>query len=144
MKVRFGHGEPLVEFPAENVTVSVPLTPVGDCLYRLDGVPILAESAGFGDIIQVEPMHNGQLRFVRVVESGGWRTYGFIVSPHKIDGEWGQALLRELEELGGYWERVLDGLLHICIPPGLDVNPTPWVEAVEPGAALGHGPKERL
>lgn len=43
--VQFGAEEPLVEFPAEGVTVSVPLTPVGDNLYRLEGVPVFAESA---------------------------------------------------------------------------------------------------
>jgi hypothetical protein len=135
MTVIFARGEPLVEFPAEDVTISVPLTPVGDRLYRLDGVPILAESAVFGDIIEAEPVDNGRLRFVRVVQSGGWRTFGFIASAHKIDGEWGQSLLRELEALGGYWERVMDGLLHVCIPPGLDLDPTPWVETADPGAA---------
>ena len=62
-------------------------------------------------------------------EASGWRTYDFIVPPHRIDSEWGQALLRELEARGGHWERVFNGLLFICIPPGLDLDPTPWVIA---------------
>jgi hypothetical protein len=51
--VRFGTEEPLVEFPAARVTVSVSLPPVGDRLYRLEGVPVFAESAAFGDVIDL-------------------------------------------------------------------------------------------
>jgi hypothetical protein len=38
MPVQFGAEEPLVEFPAEGLTVSVPITHVSDNLYRIDGV----------------------------------------------------------------------------------------------------------
>jgi hypothetical protein len=128
--VRFGDEEPLLEFPAERVTVSVPLTPVGDRLYRLDGVPIFAESASFGDVIEAEPGEGGRLRFVRVAERGGWRTYDFILPAHKIDSEWGQTALEELAARGGHWERVFRGLLFVCIPPGLELDPSAWVETI--------------
>ena len=129
--VRFGADEPLVEFPAEGVTLSVPLTPVGHRLYRLEGVPVFAESAAFGDVIEAEPLADGRLRFVRVAQPGGWGTFAYILSPHKIDGAWGRSLLKELEAQGGHWERLFGGLLFVCIPPGLDLDPAPWVETAE-------------
>jgi Domain of unknown function (DUF4265) len=128
MTVQCGDDEPLVEFPAEDVTASVPLTPVGDRLYRIDGVPVLVESAAFGDIIEAEPIGDGRLRFVRVAQPGGWRTFDYLLAADRIDSDWGQSLLRELEARGGHWERVCGGMLFICIPPDLDLDPTPWVE----------------
>src|SRR4051812_28890021 len=107
MTVIFGKGEAVMEFPEENLSVSVPVAGVGENLYRLEGVPILVEGAGFRDVVEVEPAGDGKLRFRRVVARSGWRTFDFIVPPWKIDGECGQALLRRLEELGGHWERVL-------------------------------------
>src|SRR5207245_798433 len=104
--VQFGAEEPLVEFPAESVKVSVPVTPVGERLYQLDGVPVLAESASFGDVIEAEPAEGGRLRFVRVAEPGGWQTFVYILPAYKIDSAWGQSLLSELVARGGHWERV--------------------------------------
>jgi hypothetical protein len=127
--IRMGD-EPLVEFPDEGVTVSVPLTRVGERLYRLDGVPAFAESAAFGDVIEAEPAEEGRLRFVRVAEPGGWRIFDYIVPACKLDGEWAQALYDGLTARGGHWERIFGGLLFVCIPPGLDLDPSPWVESL--------------
>ena len=128
--VQFGTDEQPVEFPAEGVAFSVPLMPVGDHLYRLDGVPVFAESASFGDVIEAVPVECGRLRFLRIAQPGGWRTFDYILPPCKIDGEWGQALIAELTARGGHCERVFGGLLFVCIPPGLDLDPSPWVETV--------------
>src|SRR4051812_22096288 len=117
----------IVEFPEENLSVTVPVTRVGEDLYRLEAVPVLVEGAGFRDVVKADRVGEGKLRVRRVAERSGWRTYEFIVPPWKIDGETGQALLRRLEELGSHWERVLDGLLFVCIPPDLDLDPTEWV-----------------
>lgn len=131
MTVRFDADEAVIEFPDDHVTVSVPATPVGDRLYRLDGVPIFVESAAFGDVIEAEPSADGRLRFARVAEPGGWRTFDFILSPHNIDSENGRWLLRELEARGGHWELVFGGLLFVCVPPGVDLDPEPWTELVD-------------
>jgi hypothetical protein len=42
--VRFGDDEPIIEFSSESYAASVPISRVGDRLYRLDGVS-MAESA---------------------------------------------------------------------------------------------------
>ncbi len=130
MILRLVATDPLVYFPADCVTVSVPLTQVGDHLYRLDGVPVFAESAAFGDFIEANPVGDGRLQFLRVAEPGGWRTFDYLLPSHKIDGEWGQSLLRELTARGGHWERVFGGLLFVCIPPGIELDPSPWVETL--------------
>jgi hypothetical protein len=118
----------VIEFPTENVTVSVPYTRVGNDLYRLDGVPLWVESVGFGDIIEAEAVGDGRLRFRCVAERSGWRTYNYALPPGCIDSERGQTVLRELEDRGVSWEQVFGGLLFICIPPDLDLDPTPWVK----------------
>jgi hypothetical protein len=129
MALTFGGDDPVVEFPDENLSVSVPVTRVGADLYRLDAVPVFVEGAGFRDVVEAESVGERRLRVRRVVERSGWRTFDFILPPSKIDAESGQALLRRFEELGGHWERVLGGLLFVCIPPGLDLDPTEWVQA---------------
>ncbi|QEH32384.1 hypothetical protein OJF2_08540 [Aquisphaera giovannonii] len=123
---------PLVDFPGEGVAMPVAVEKVGDRLYRLIGVPVLAESASFGDVIEAEPVEGGGLRFVRVAEPGGWRTFLYALPAYKLDGAWAWALLEELTARGGHWEQVLFGLLFLCLPPGLDLDPTPWVESVWP------------
>lgn len=127
LTITFGDGEPLVEFPVESVTVSVPLAEVGDGLYRLDGVPFGVESAAFGDVIEAESVGDGRLLFVCVAERGGWRTFDFVVSEETIGGERLRSLLAEVEARGGHWETLFGGLLFICVPPGLDFDPTPRV-----------------
>jgi Domain of unknown function (DUF4265) len=127
----------VLEFPDENLSVSVPIARVGENLYRLEAVPFLIEGAGYRDVVEAEPVGEGKLRVSRVVERSGWRTFTFILPSWKIDGEWGQALLRRLEELGGYWERVMGGLLFVCIPPGLDLDPTEWAESLSLVENLG-------
>ncbi|AMV26976.1 hypothetical protein VT84_21420 [Gemmata sp. SH-PL17] len=131
LKVSFrGEEDFLIEFPDESITVSVPYTPVEEGRFRLDGVPLGVEAAGFKDVIEAELVEEGKLRFQRVVEPSNWRTYEFILPAHRIDTEWGQFLLQELDAQGGHWERMFGGLLFTCIPPGLDLDPTPWVNDV--------------
>jgi hypothetical protein len=79
--IRFLGDDPHLEFPAESVTISIPLTAIGGRLYRLDGIPFAVESAEYRDVIEAEPGEGGRLRFVRVVEPSGWRTFEFILPP---------------------------------------------------------------
>jgi hypothetical protein len=125
----------VIEFPAEGLAVSVPYTRVGDDLYQLDGIPLGVESAGFLDIIEAEAVGEGRLRFRCVAQRSGSRTHDYALPPGRIESEQGQTMLRELEDPGVYWEQVFGGLLFICVPPELDLDPTPWVKRmVEPEA----------
>jgi hypothetical protein len=65
-----------------------------------------------------------------VAERSGWRTHGYALPPGRIDGGRGQTLLGELEARGVYWEQVFGGLLFVCVPPGLDLDPAPWVQRI--------------
>ena len=127
LTVTFGNEEPLVEFPAEGMTVSLPLSPVGENLYRVEGVPVMVEGAAIGDVIEAVQGEDGRLRFVRVAEAGGRRTFDYILTPGKINSAWVQLLLNALEDRGGHWECVFGGLLFVCLPPVFDIDPTPWV-----------------
>ena len=54
-----GDDEVLIEFPEENVSISVPITRVAENLYRLDAVPVFVEGAGFRDVVEAEPVGEG-------------------------------------------------------------------------------------
>lgn len=123
-----GEADALIEFPAEQIIVNVPYTQVGENLYRLEAIPHVVESVHYQDVIEAEPTPEGHLRFLRVVERSKWRTFVYMVYPHVIESEWGQTLLRELEQRGGCWAAIFSALLHVCVPPGVDFNPDEWVQ----------------
>jgi hypothetical protein len=131
VQLTFGTGtnETAIEFPKEGVTTSCPITKVGERRFRLDGIPPFAKSAGYQDIIEAEEIAENRLRFIRVAERSGWRTYTFVLTASGIKSDWGQTLLRELEAIGGHWEQVFGGLLFVCMPPDCDIDPTPSVIA---------------
>src|SRR5262245_60278928 len=116
-------GDVVIEFPDEQLRVSLPVTCVGTNLYRLDAVPYLSESAGYADIVEAVPGEDGDLRFIRVVQPSGWTTHDFILSREAIEGEAVQAVLRDVLESGGYWEALFGGCLFICLPPGSTFDP---------------------
>jgi len=124
LSFRFNNpGDVVVEFPDEELSVSLPVTRVGTNLYRLDAAPHLSEAAGYADIVEAVPAEDGSLRFVRVVERSGWNTHCFVLSREAIEGEAVQAVLRDVLQSGGYWEAVFGGCLFICLPPGSTFDP---------------------
>jgi hypothetical protein len=48
-------------------------------------------------------------------------------------------VLRDLEARGVRWEQVFGGLLFLCVPPGLDLDPAPWVEGIVDPESLTAG-----
>jgi hypothetical protein len=118
-----GDKETSVEFPEEQMTVSLELTQVGPRLFRIGSVPIMVEAASFGDVIEAESGADGSLRFVRVGESGGWRTYDFMLSAELIGSERITSIQDRVLSLGGHWERVFGGILLLCLPPTTDYDP---------------------
>jgi len=113
-----------VEFPDEQVTATLELSPMGSQLYRIRSVPIMIEAASFGDIIEAVPGSDGSLRFVRVAERGGWRTYDFLLSTELMESKRITAVQEHVLSLGGHWEQVFGGVLLLCLPPTTDYDPT--------------------
>ncbi len=113
-----------VEFPEEQVTVDLELSQVRPGVFQIKSVPAFVEAAEFGDIIEAEPKPNGGLRFVRVVEKGGWRTYDLLVSREKIESEEIRVIQERVMAMGGHWERVFGGVLFFCLPAGTEYDPT--------------------
>jgi hypothetical protein len=124
ISVRLDGEETSIEFPAEGVTTSAAVSAVGNNLYRLDSVPLFVASATFADIIEAEQLPEGRLRFTRVSEKSGWQVFNFVVPRELIDSNKLAMVLAHADRLGAHWERVFGGLLFICVPPGVDWNPT--------------------
>lgn len=129
IKVEVGDDEAAIEFPAEGLTTSCPVTKVGNGLYRLDGVPIGSESATYKDVIVADEVGTAGLRFHRVAQASGWRVYEYVLPSGWLDSEPGTGYLAELTAKGIHWERVFGGMLFICIPPGLAFDPTHSIDA---------------
>jgi hypothetical protein len=129
VEVKLGGDEAAIEFPAEGLTTRCPVTRVGSRLYRLDGVPIGAESASYNDVIEAEDLGGGKLRFLRVAQASGWRVHDYVLPRAWLDGEIGKAYLAELDAKGVHWERVFSGMLFICVPPELRFDPSESIQA---------------
>jgi hypothetical protein len=129
VELKVGDDEAAIEFPAEGLTTSCPVTRLGNGLYRLDGVAIGSESAAFKDVIEADEVGSGKLRFRRVAQPGGWRVYDHVLPRGWLDSDRGKGYLAELDAKGVHWERVFGGVLFICVPPGLAFDPTPSIQA---------------
>ena len=84
----------------------------------------MIEAAAFGDVIEADPCKDRSLRFVRVVERGGWRTYDFLLPAELIESPRIAAVQNRVLSLGGHRERVFGGMLFLCLPPATDYDPT--------------------
>jgi len=124
ISIEFAGDGTSVEFPEEQITVTLELTQVGPRLFRIGSVPMMVEAASFGDIIEAESCADDHLRFIRVAEAGRWRTYDFLLHPELIGSERITKIENHVLSLGGHWERVFGGVLFLCLPPTTDYNPT--------------------
>jgi hypothetical protein len=115
-------------FASETLAVSA----AGESLLRLEVIPVFFEGAGYQDVIEVEPgSAKGACRFVRVVERSGWTTYSFCVSRGLADSPELAFRLEAFAAMGGYWERVMGGIVLIAIPPDLTYDPATLTMGLE-------------
>ena len=121
-----------VEFPDERTTTTLELALIGPRLFRIESVPFMVEAACFGDVIEADPITDGNLRFVRIAERGGWRTYDFLIPAELIESEHITAIQGRALSLGGHWERVFGGILFLCLPPTSDYDPTEDIQSKGP------------
>ena len=125
VSVKLAGAETSIEFPSEGLTTSVAVTAMGPRLYRLDTVPLFAESASFLDIVEADLQEDGKLTFRRVVQRSGWRVFDFILPRELIDSDKLSKVLAHADNLGAHWERVFGGVLFVCVPPEVAWDPTP-------------------
>ena len=97
------------------------VSPVGPNLYRLEESSMLGEAV-FGDVIEAVPMHEGGLLFKRVASPSGMTTVNCILTPEQMQAPGLQPLLDGIMSLGGNWERALDGLLMVHLPPSVALD----------------------
>lgn len=125
-----GKDSVIVEFPDENRGIGMDVTHLGGNQYRLTSVPLLLESVSYGDVIEADVIEAGRIRFRRMIERAGWKTRYYLLRGSGFHSEWGQELRERFEDLGGYWELILNGLLVVCIPPDMEISPDEWVETI--------------
>lgn len=121
-----------VEFPDEQITATLELAPIGPRLFRIESIPFMVEAACFGDVIEVDSITNCNLRFMRIAERGGWRTYDFLIPAESIESEHITAIQDRVLSLGGHWERVFGGILFLCLPPSSNYDPTEDMQSEVP------------
>lgn len=116
-------GDAVIRFPQEGIEMSLPVTPLGEGVVRIEAMPFMVEEVSFRDVVRVEKRADGSLEFVCVLEPANWRTYAMILSREAADGQDAQQFCLRLQELGCYWERDFGGLLLIAVPPELEIDP---------------------
>ena len=121
-----------IEFPAEGLTTSCPVTCVGKGLYRLGAIALGTDSAEYGDVIEADEVSSGRLRFRRVAEKSTWRGYSYILPREWFEGDCGKRFLAELDARGVYWERGFGGMLFMYVPPGIPFDAKSAIEATFP------------
>ena len=81
-------------------------------------VVVTVESAAFADMIEVDLLSDGILRFYRVVQLSNWHMYSFLLVESSI---------RSTKMSTSCWERGFGGSLYICLPPTVDWGLMPEV-----------------
>ena len=97
-------------------------TPLGMSRYRLENSPFFAYSVSWRDVIEAEPIANGEIpAFVRVVEKSGNRTIRIIFNPPVNDSQESQAVLDKLVEMGCSYEGANPAFIAVNMPPSVNL-----------------------
>ena len=90
-----------------------------DGYYELNNSPFYAIDVSWKDIVDVEQMPNGILKFKRVVRRSGHSTIRVVA----LEKEEKKTLQKKLEELGCSWEGGdVPSLISVDIPPHVDIE----------------------
>ena len=96
---------------------------LGGYRFRLEDTPLLAAHAAHaGDVIEADPLPDGTLRFVRVVERAPMRHYSWVLPRGWADSPDRDAYVARVESVGGTWEQVFGGVLLVHIPAGSEFD----------------------
>jgi hypothetical protein len=96
---------------------TVEVIPVGGHRFRLQDTPLSATEPVFaGDVIEVASRPDGTFGFVRVFERAPLRHYSWVVPRGWAASVAHREYVAQVEAVGGTWEQVMGGLLHVHIP----------------------------
>ena len=108
--------ERLVSFE-RGCTQSVDVTPLEGNLYRLEETPVFIEQQLFlGDVIEAETHEDGVLYFHRMITPSPWLHWQWLLSRVTVESPAFATLKEAIEEQGGKWEQVFDGLFFVHLP----------------------------
>jgi hypothetical protein len=100
----------------------LPLTSLGDGLYRLELSRLFASHPTMGDIIECESLPDGALKFRRIVKSADFQRLEFVVDREVAESERLAIFLDTVIGMGGNWERNFGGWLVLFLPPSASRN----------------------
>lgn len=113
---------------AENVTIqlrfdelgheSAEVVEVAPNRFRLEHTPLFpTESVYQGDVIEVEDLPDGTYRFLRIVELSPLQHFTWMVPRVFVQSPEYEAFGAAVEAVGGAWEGIMGGVLHVHLPP---------------------------
>jgi hypothetical protein len=113
-----------VDFPDEGFSITMDVVDLGDHRYILLGVPLDSETYSIGDTVVAEPREDGGLSVLDKAEKSEWRTSFYYLPRSLVEGQEIETIFAQVEDLGGYHHQVFEGLIFICLPPGVEYNPS--------------------
>jgi len=111
-----------IDLPNEGATERVTVSQVAANRYRIDCAP-LSDCLSFGDVIEADTVGPGKLVFRAVVERSRWTAYSWVLARELIESPAMTDYLARITELGGHWDILFGGLLHIFLPAEVDHDP---------------------
>ena len=112
-----------LEFSEEGMCELIYLSHLDNNLYRVEDISsCVLGQLQYGDIIKIEPQDQNNFTFKQVVKPSEWRSEVFVLSKEMIEKDEILSLLNQIENLGGKWERVMGGVLSVCLPPNCDFD----------------------
>jgi hypothetical protein len=116
------------------------VTPLDGNKFRLEESTLTGE-AYYGDTIELTPTGQNRALFQRVIARSGLKVLMRTLSNGIQDSPRFAFLLDKILQFGGYWERVMGGILIVHLPDNVDFNLDAELKAIHFQVAEVPGPK---
>lgn len=112
-----------VEIPDPDGNVeSLPATPLGDDLFRLEHSPFFAYGVSWLDVVEARALvPGGPLQFVRIATRSGNRTVRVILSPPPDQSPQNAKVIASLTSIGCTYEASNPGFISVNVPREVDL-----------------------
>jgi Domain of unknown function (DUF4265) len=97
-------------------TEQLSLTPLGSERYRVEESSLANDSINLGDVIAGSQIDEGKIKFLNVVQKSSYVTLRWIISKSAAESDGLTRFLKQVNGVGGLWERVLGGVLILHLP----------------------------